>query len=159
MFLGVLLCPMAGEKGFCSRATHPALQKTCSCPTFPADLEHHLLTIAHERLPDKVVQSLIWVHLPHRLQPLLVPNTLNPTGNPLASGTLGHAATIPQRGQVLEQMKVTRAHDSKGLQPLKAMAGQQKTPCFRGSSWRPVPLGDALGGMEWDGERLGCKTC
>lgn len=44
------LCPTEGGKGFCSRAAHPALQRTCLCPTFRTDPEHHLLAITQEML-------------------------------------------------------------------------------------------------------------
>uniref|UniRef100_A0A8B9MTK6 Rho guanine nucleotide exchange factor 17 n=1 Tax=Accipiter nisus TaxID=211598 RepID=A0A8B9MTK6_9AVES len=53
-------------------------------------------------------------------------------------------------------MEVTKAHDRKALEPLKAVAGGQRTLCFGGSSCRPVPLPTLPWGCTgWDGSQGG----
>lgn len=80
-------------------------------------------------------------------QPFLVPNTLNPIRNTPAFGSHGRVAMISQQDQALLQMEVTRAHDSRDLEPLKAMAEGQRT-----SSCRPFPVPTLQWGCtEWDG--------
>lgn len=53
-------------------------------------------------------------------------------------------------------MEVTKAHHRKALEPLKAVAGGQRTLCFGGSSCRPVPLPTLPWGCTgWDGSQGG----
>lgn len=68
-----------------------------------------------------------------------------------------------QLSQALEQMEVTNEpHDSRGLEPLKAVAGGQRMQQLGGFSCRPVPLPTLPRGCtKWDGMQgtWGCRTC